>query len=69
MFNAEIAAAVQEKLAGSHYGTLLAERGITTVALDDNGDIVEHRPDGSSVVLAAKGKAPRSRKASAAPTR
>src|ERR1700735_2378817 len=51
VFNAEIAAAVQEKLAGSNYGTLLAERGITTVALDENGDIVEHRPDGSSVSL------------------
>src|SRR5271155_4753032 len=48
VFNAEIAAAIQEKLAGSNYGTLLAERGITTVALDENGDVVEHRPDGSS---------------------
>ncbi len=54
VFDAEIAAAVQEKLAESDYGTLLAERGITTVTLDENGDIVEHRPDGSSVGLAAK---------------
>ena len=69
VFNAEIAAAVQENLAGSNYGTLLAERGITTVALDENGDIVEHRPDGSSVVLTTKRRAPRRRKASAAPTR
>ncbi len=45
-FNAEIAAAVQEELADSNYGTTLAERGTTTVALDENGDIVEHRPDG-----------------------
>src|SRR6201987_5455088 len=35
VFNAEIAAAVQEKLAESDYGTLLAERGITTVALNE----------------------------------
>ena len=54
VFNAEIAATVQEELAGSHYGTLLAERGITTVALNENGDIVEHRPDGSSAALTAK---------------
>jgi hypothetical protein len=46
VFNAEIAAAVQEELADSNYGTTLAERGTTTVALDENGDIVEHRPDG-----------------------
>ena len=69
VFNAEIAAAIQEQLAGSNYGTLLAERGITTVALDENGDIVEHRPDGSSVSLTAKRRAPRRRKASAATTR
>jgi hypothetical protein len=67
VFNAEIAAAIQENLAESNYGKILAERGITTVALDENGDIVEHRPDGSSVVLNAK--RPRQRKASAAPKR
>ena len=69
VFNAEIAAAIQEKLAGSNYGKLLAEHGITTVALDENGDIVEHRPDGSSVTLTAKRRAPRRGKAGAAPTR
>ena len=40
VFDAEIAAAIQENLAESNYGNLLAERGITTVALDENGDIV-----------------------------
>jgi hypothetical protein len=69
VFNAEIAAAVQEKLAGSDYGALLAERGVTTVALDENGDIVEHRPDGSSVMLTEKRRAPRRRKASATASR
>jgi hypothetical protein len=53
VFNAEIAVAIQENLAKSNYGRVLAERGVTTVALDDNGDIVEHRPDGSSVTLTA----------------
>ncbi|KUI32430.1 hypothetical protein AU196_16275 [Mycobacterium sp. IS-1742] len=51
VFNAEISAAIEEQLAGADYGELLAGRGITTVALDDAGRIVEYRPDGTSVVL------------------
>jgi hypothetical protein len=42
VFNAEIAAAVQERLAGANYRALLADRGVTTAALDENGEIVEH---------------------------
>ena len=57
VFNAELTTAVEEKLAGSNYGALLAERGVTTVALDENGEIVEHRPDGSSVPLPSKRQA------------
>jgi hypothetical protein len=57
MFNAEIAAAIQEKLAGSNYGTELAERGVTTMALDENGEVVEHRPGESSVALPSKRRA------------
>jgi len=51
VFNAEISAAIQESLADTDYGRVLAGRGITTVALDENGQIVEHRPDGTSVVV------------------
>jgi ParD-like antitoxin of type II bacterial toxin-antitoxin system len=51
VFNAEISAAIEESLADTHYGDVLAARGITTVALNQAGDIVEHRPDGTSVVL------------------
>ena len=69
VFNAEIAAAVQEKLAESNYGKLLAERGITTVALNEEGEIVEHRPDGTSVVLTVKRRPPRRRKVRATPIR
>ena len=69
VFNAEIAAAVQEKLAESNYWKLLAERGITTVALNEEGEIVEHRPDGTSVVLTVKRRPPRRRKVNATPTR
>ena len=69
VFNAEIGAAVQEKLAESNYGKLLAERGITTVALNEEGEIVEHRPDGTSVVLTVKRRPARRRKVNATPTR
>jgi hypothetical protein len=62
VFNAEIAAAVQENLAGSHYGERLARRGVTTVALDEDGQIVEHHPDGRSAVLTAKPRRARVRK-------
>jgi hypothetical protein len=62
VLNAEIAAAIQENLAESTYGQLLAQRGITTVALNEAGEIVEHRPDGTSVVLTAKRRPARSRK-------
>ena len=54
VFNAEIAAAVQERLVGTNYGALLAGRDVTTVALDENGEIVEHRPQDSSVALLSK---------------
>ena len=54
VFNAEVSAAIEESLARTHYGDVLAAQGITTVALNEAGDIVEHRPDGSAVVLAAK---------------
>ncbi len=45
VFNAEIAVAVEEKLAGSNYGATLAERGLPSASFDENGQIVEHRPD------------------------
>jgi hypothetical protein len=54
VFNAEIAAAIQEDLAESNYGEALAKRGITTVAINDASELVEHRPDGTSVVLTTR---------------
>ena len=56
VFNAEIAAAIEESLAKSNYGERLAQRGITTVALDEAGEIVEYRPEGREVALAAAGR-------------
>lgn len=51
VFNSEVAAAVDGSLARTHFGRLLAAGGATTVALDDDGRIVEYRPDGTSAVL------------------
>lgn len=51
VFNAEVAAAIEERLADTHYGHRLAAQGVTTVALDDDGRIVEYRPDGTQAVL------------------
>lgn len=54
VFNAEIAAAIEDKLAGSNYGALLAGRGITTVALDENGESIERHPEESSPARPSK---------------
>ena len=51
VFNAEISAAIEESLATTNYGDVLARRGITMVALDDDGEIVEYWPDGTSSVV------------------
>lgn len=53
VFNAEISAAIEEGLARTDYGDVLAGRGITMVALDDDGELVEYWPDGSSSVIGA----------------
>lgn len=62
VFGAEIAAAIQEGLADANYGAVLTGRGLTTVALNEAGDMVEHRPDGSSVVLTPNRRPARRRK-------
>ena len=53
VFNAEISAAIEESLAGTNYGDVLSARGITLVALDDDGELIEYWPDGSSSVIGA----------------
>ena len=49
--HAEITAAIEERLDTTHFGEELATEGITTVAIDDDGNLVEHSPDGSTCVL------------------
>lgn len=51
-FNAEVAAAIEENLASTHYGQVLAGEGVTTVALDGNGCLVTYSPDGTVTALA-----------------
>lgn len=55
VFNAEISAAIEESLVAAHYGDALSARGITTVALNDDGEIVEYRPDGTTSVVDVDG--------------
>jgi len=50
-FNAEVSAAIEENLAATHYGQVLAAEGVTTVALDDHGRLLEYHPDGTSTIL------------------
>ena len=56
VFNAEITAGIEESLARTDYGDVLAGRGITTVALNEDGDLVQYRPDGTSAVLGGQSR-------------
>lgn len=49
--NAELDASIQEHAQGVSYGDLLAASGVTTVALDDDGNLIEYRPDGSTTTI------------------
>jgi hypothetical protein len=50
--DAEISANIQQRLAELNFGDELAAEGVTTVALDAQGNLVEHRPDGTTSVVA-----------------
>jgi hypothetical protein len=49
--NAELDVRIQERAKATNFGERLAAEGVTTVALDDEGNLVEHRPDGSQKVV------------------
>jgi len=49
--NAELDVAIQERARAVSFGASLASEGVTTVALDETGALVEYRPDGSKVLL------------------
>ncbi|CAM3127689.1 TA system antitoxin ParD family protein [Tsukamurella hominis] len=50
-FNAELKVGIRESLAEIDFGAVLAERGIVTVALDDDGRMVEYHPDGTERLI------------------
>lgn len=51
VLNAELDASIQAHARAVSYGHLLAAEGVTTVSLDDDGNLVEHRPDGSTATI------------------
>lgn len=51
VFNAEIAAALEESLATGNHVADRAAQGRATIALDDRGRVVKHLPDGTQIVL------------------
>lgn len=50
--NAEIDATIQERARAISFGRQLAAEGVTTVALDDDGQLVHRYPDGTLAPLA-----------------
>jgi hypothetical protein len=50
--NAEIDTAIEERANSASFGAQLRTAGIVTVALDADGGLVEHRPDGTTALLA-----------------
>ncbi|QEN12973.1 hypothetical protein ACRDU6_10095 [Mycolicibacterium sp. ELW1] len=53
LLNSAIDTAIQDRLADGNYGTALAARGITTVALVDDGRLIEYRTDGTTHLVSS----------------
>jgi len=51
--NARLDVEIQLRADATSFGDQLTAEGVTTVALADDGALVEHRPDGSVTVIAA----------------
>lgn len=47
IFNAEVEAGIEKKLSDVNYAKLRAKRGLSSIAQDDSGELVEHLPDGT----------------------
>jgi hypothetical protein len=54
LFNAAIAGGVRSRLAECNYGEVLAARGMTSIALADDGCLVEYRPAGTTGPISAR---------------
>src|SRR3954447_14758826 len=51
VFHAELEASISEAARGLSFGEVLAGRGVTTVALDDKGELTLYHPDGTTSPL------------------
>src|SRR4051794_37069484 len=52
VFSAELDTSISEAARSTSFGTRLTARGITTVALDDDGVLTRYHPDGTTSALA-----------------
>lgn len=48
VFDSEVQSRLDERLRKVDLGAVLAARGVTTVALNEQGKLTEYRPDGTS---------------------
>lgn len=48
VLDSEVQSRLDERLRNVDLGAVLAARGVTTVALNDQGELTEFRPDGTS---------------------
>jgi ParD-like antitoxin of type II bacterial toxin-antitoxin system len=48
VFDAEVQSRLEERVRATNLGAVLAARGLTTVALNEQGELTEYRPDGTS---------------------
>jgi hypothetical protein len=48
VFDAEVQSRLEVRLRKTNLGAVLAAQGVTTVALNEQGELTEYRPDGTS---------------------
>ena len=48
VFDSEVESRLEARLRSTDLGAVLAARGVTTVALNERGELTEYRPDGTS---------------------
>ncbi|HEX6206193.1 MAG TPA: hypothetical protein VFZ29_10355 [Solirubrobacterales bacterium] len=48
VLDSEVQSRLDERLRTANLGAVLAARGVTTVALNEQGELTEYRPDGTS---------------------
>lgn len=48
VFDSEVQSRLEERLRTTNLGAVLAARGVTTVALNEQGELIEYRRDGTS---------------------